>query len=1027
VAAAVPVAVPLVASPLVRAAVPAALALPAAATRGAVALAATPSPAASRPVETASFVRSFAAPSDARAAAALRTIEVGAASWESRRTEALESSLVAAADGPAAPRPSLAPAPGRARPGLAKAALAVGGSLLGVAAAAAVAHSFLPAALVGLKGALAFAGFGFLALSRFWRAPSAPPAPAPVSDALSSGTFATFRAMWASASGAADAQTRLEARVGGSSWASLRDWAMGGLRAALFWLPVTLVTMLVGAVAGKGLGAALGFHAAAAAAPLSLMKMSLGALALGPLATNLIELSMSLFAFDAARALMTKLGAGRAAAPLAGVAAVALAGAMLIGLTHSPFVILASLAVDASFLWLRAKSGSWLAPLALGGLFSMLSLDSARVGVWLKYGAGGVLQSLPAVWTGAAVALLLVGGLAWSARSLVPSTLWRTLKEHLAAVTEFGAAWRAPAGDAPRSPWRLLRMAGLWGLVTYAVGDLTYWGVNAIAAGSEPAPAVLARMLTSPVDLVLYNFLFVGFFEEFVFRRGIFRSLRDWLVKRGLTLERAFWTSAVASALIFSGAHYIDYGVVLGKLGLGQAFASSGLGGSYAFSWAGFGSRTVLGVLMAWMYQRSGVLALPALAHAAADTMEGLGLRWGLAPFLAMAAADMFAQKIGAKVRAAVLPSTPVYRAMIAGLVYAGIAAALAPVVWGAAPAMMGFFLVGSMSVLVLAVTAGANLVRWLRRAAPPKPATWRRRLAAAALGVTLGLGAGVAPQVATGPIAQTMYAFSDAVNHKHTDVRWVSGGVMQDETARVLGANPVGRSILERLHDRGGALRLPTFFLRSSGDDPGLEIVADHEGFTDGLYIGAGALKAHGWSAEEFLKRPDWQRQLVVENQVTLAHELTHAVQSRRSPFARETWMLNRIEAEYEAYATEILYTHEWLKADPAAKVDPDSYYEYLNALDHGLLETLKDHDSDYPQDHHIDGPRWRAFRDQTAARWPALRVEGYMTMAARFVDHPRIAADYIRKARAAASAAGLPDPSPSQVVSNSGTTQRP
>jgi len=38
------------------------------------------------------------------------------------------------------------------------------------------------------------------------------------------------------------------------------------------------------------------------------------------------------------------------------------------------------------------------------------------------------------------------------------------------------------------------------------------------------------------------------------------------------------------------------------------------------------------------MYKRSGFLMIPIVAHFWADTMEGLGLRWGLPAFFALAA-----------------------------------------------------------------------------------------------------------------------------------------------------------------------------------------------------------------------------------------------------------------------------------------------------------------------------------------------------------------------------------------------------
>ena len=52
----------------------------------------------------------------------------------------------------------------------------------------------------------------------------------------------------------------------------------------------------------------------------------------------------------------------------------------------------------------------------------------------------------------------------------------------------------------------------------------------------------------------------------------------------------------------------------------------------------GFVARSVLGVVLAWMYKRSGLLMIPIVAHFWANSMEGLGLRWGLPAFLALAA-----------------------------------------------------------------------------------------------------------------------------------------------------------------------------------------------------------------------------------------------------------------------------------------------------------------------------------------------------------------------------------------------------
>jgi membrane protease YdiL (CAAX protease family) len=65
------------------------------------------------------------------------------------------------------------------------------------------------------------------------------------------------------------------------------------------------------------------------------------------------------------------------------------------------------------------------------------------------------------------------------------------------------------------------------------------------------------------------------------------------------------------------------------------------MGGAYAFSWGGFVARSVLGVVLAWIYKRSGLLLIPIVAHFWANSMEGLGLRWGIEAFAALAAGAM--------------------------------------------------------------------------------------------------------------------------------------------------------------------------------------------------------------------------------------------------------------------------------------------------------------------------------------------------------------------------------------------------
>ncbi|MEQ1919069.1 MAG: CPBP family intramembrane glutamic endopeptidase, partial [Elusimicrobiota bacterium] len=441
-----------------------------------------------------------------------------------------------------------------------------------------------------------------------------------------------FKAAWAAARDSAAAQASFETRVGGSSASSFRDWLLGGLRTGLYWMGPALLLMLGGAVAAKALILAFGAKAAAAtvaggAAPAG---VGIGMIPMTYVLGTVLPMALAAQAAGVAlyfgvEALARKLGAGKAAPWLGGIAALGLAAGVVLTLTQAPFIVAATLGLEAGVLWSAARSRSFVAPLALRGILTLFSIEAARLSIWLGVGVGGTLAGLPAVWGGLAVAGLVALALKLKAPGL--------------RLAEIGAWWNAAApGQKPKSPWRGLSAGLVWGLVVYAIGDLTFWAVNWLAPGAEPAPAILVKMLTSSVDLVLYNFVIVGLLEEYIFRRGLFKMMNDWLDKRGLSLGKAFWAAAIGSALIFSGVHYIDWGAMMAWFGMGDATTAAGLGGAYAFTWAGFVARSVLGVLLAWMYKRSGLLMIPIVAHFWADSMEGLGLRWGLPAFLALAA-----------------------------------------------------------------------------------------------------------------------------------------------------------------------------------------------------------------------------------------------------------------------------------------------------------------------------------------------------------------------------------------------------
>lgn len=531
---------------------------------------------------------------------------------------------------PAVPAPQ-AQSPAQGRPRLSKALLLTGTSLLSISLAAAAVPALLPAAAVVWKGAFAWSGLAAMAASRFWRSPGSAPDVPRGPPAPSGGAFSSFKTAWAAARDSAAAQASFEARVGGSSWSSFKVWLLGGLRTGLYWMGPALVLMLGGAVAAKGLIMATGITSvfpsvsAAAAAGATFDMITLSSMLGTFLPMALASQAAGVALYFGVEAVVRKLGFARAAPWLGGAAALGLAAGAALTLTSAPFILAATLALEAGVLWTASRSRSFVAPLALRGILTLFSIEAARLSMWIGSDAAGTLVGLPAVWGGLAVAGLVA--LAWK------------LKAPGLRLAEIGAAWKADEpGQRPKSPWRVLSAGLVWGLVVYAIGDLTFWGINALSPAHEPAPAILVKMLTSGVDLVLYNFVIVGVLEEYIFRRGLFKMINDWLDKRRLSAGKAFWLAAVSSALIFSGVHYIDWGAMMGWFGMGDATTSAGLGGAYAFTWAGFVARSVLGVVLAWMYKRSGLLMIPIVAHFWADSMEGLGLLWGLPAFLALAA-----------------------------------------------------------------------------------------------------------------------------------------------------------------------------------------------------------------------------------------------------------------------------------------------------------------------------------------------------------------------------------------------------
>lgn len=144
------------------------------------------------------------------------------------------------------------------------------------------------------------------------------------------------------------------------------------------------------------------------------------------------------------------------------------------------------------------------------------------------------------------------------------------------------------------------------------------------------------------------------------------------------------------------------------------------------------------------------------------------------------------------------------------------------------------------------------------------------------------------------------------------------------------------GRKMLSSFTDPDGKVRFPVF--RVAVIDP--RYGAAHSTWDDSITVNATqalaflpederrALKPQAVAAA-LLERPDLLEKLVDSLDVTLYHELTHALQARRQRLdgegraGRLTTRVIPLENEHEAFMEAMRYFHEKLKADPTGPVD--------------------------------------------------------------------------------------------------------
>lgn len=226
-------------------------------------------------------------------------------------------------------------------------------------------------------------------------------------------------------------------------------------------------------------------------------------------------------------------------------------------------------------------------------------------------------------------------------------------------------------------------------------------------------------------------------------------------------------------------------------------------------------------------------------------------------------------------------------------------------------------------------------------------------------------------------------------------NLRALDGG-MRGQVERVLSRTAQGRRLLDALRDRGGTVRLPTFYSARLDQASAMSLPP-----LDAVLIDEGTLSAAGFG-DEIYGDSKAQGRLAEALDVLLFHELYHAAQMRGSlPLSLDEALT--LEMEYEAYIADRLYLHEKLKEDPhtPSVFQLDGYERFLEDLD-GFLTDL-DKSKTYERFIHRPSARFDAFLADVHARWPALRAEGFELLARRFEESdPKLAARYRRMERA-------------------------
>jgi membrane protease YdiL (CAAX protease family) len=468
---------------------------------------------------------------------------------------------------------------------------------------------------------------------------------------LSTRFLPTITALLGRADDALEAHARFEAEVGVGSVPAFRRWLLSGLRAAAYWVPVCLLAMLAGAavasplkLAGGGLGLA------ETETGRWLLRQSWPRLAGRVAAVDALGQLFLMSGFDGLSAAFRR-GGFRKDDPEFAAAAV-LTACLLSYLRVEGFAWMQAapmLAIQLALFYAYARARTRLVPCAANVAMGLASLYSARMVVLLKADLGSV-DSLPGIPGGRGVLAVLAASLALFALSAAlrfgaapgRNFLSAAARDEWARLRATGLRWSAPS-ELPKTPLSVVPVGLLWGVAVYLASYAAYYAAYALVPTEEVVPAVLKQTLLMPLDMLVYLFIIGAALEELIFRKGLFKALRERL---GTEEPGAgLWPAAVVSAAVFSAFHFVDFGVVLRFLGVNASRLIQSMLVVYGFSWAGFTARVAAGVLLALLYDQAGILLIPVVAHFTSNLLEAIGLRWGLSWFLA-AVAGIFALQL---------------------------------------------------------------------------------------------------------------------------------------------------------------------------------------------------------------------------------------------------------------------------------------------------------------------------------------------------------------------------------------------